>query len=157
MTFRKIIPAAAALALLAAPATLGHETEDQPAYEKAGKGTRWLEAESGARIKMLVEEANLGGGELEIAEIVFPAGRGPGGGHLHQSIEIFYILSGTFEHTVNGEAHTLTPGMIGIVRPGDTVSHAVLSEQPVRALIFWVPGGEAARLEQRGFTSRPIE
>ncbi len=155
MILRRIIPAAAALALFAVLPATGHE--DQPAYEKASQGTRWLERESGARIKMLVEQANLGSGELEIAEIVFPAGRGPGGGHLHESIEIFYILSGTFEHTVNGDPHTLTPGMIGIVRPGDTVIHTVLSEEPVRALIFWLPGGEADRLEKFGFKSRPIE
>lgn len=62
---------------------------------------------------VLVEEATLGSGELEIGEITFPATGRPGGQHGHTSTEIFYILSGTLRHTVNGASHDLTPGMVG--------------------------------------------
>lgn len=80
----------------------------------------------------------------------------PGGDHVHGTHEIFYVLSGTMEHIVNGESAILEPGMIGIVRKGDTVSHKILSDEPVKALVIWAPGGEAERLAQF-FTVKPIE
>lgn len=128
------------------------------AYEKATQGTRWLEsATSDLAIKILVESSNLGGAEVEIGEITFPpAPPSPGEGHLHGAIEIFYVLSGELDHIVNGESHVLTPGMVGIVRPGDRVKHQVNSSTPVKALVIWAPGGEVDRLAQF-FEQRPVE
>lgn len=99
---------------------------------------------------VLVDRTNLGGGEVEIVELQFPPGTPPGGGqHRHGQVEILYILSGVLEHELNGESHRLEPGMAGIVRPGDVVAHRVLSEEPVRALVIWAPGGELERYEPR--------
>ena len=39
--------------------------------------------------------------------------------------EIFYVLEGELEHVVNGESHTLMPGMLGYVKPPDRVNHIV--------------------------------
>ncbi len=126
-------------------------------YDRSTFGTRWLESERGTTIKILVEAANLGGSEVEIGEITFPGGpRPPGQGHLHGSIEIFYVLSGEMNHVVNGESHILKPGMVGIVRPGDRVAHGVSSAEPVRALVIWAPGGEADRIAPY-FEERSIE
>ncbi len=118
--------------------------EPVPAYQRSSSGTRVL-ARGGLVIKMLVEQSVLGSGEVEVGEITIPVGS-TGGAHRHGAIEIFYVLSGVMDHVVNGESHRLEPGMIGIVRPGDEVSHRVLSEQPVRAVVVWTPGGEADRL-----------
>jgi quercetin dioxygenase-like cupin family protein len=143
---------ALALGLLIATAA-GAQPGESPRYEKSGDGTAVLSAPSGLAIKILVEAANLGSGEVELAEITFPAGS-RGGAHRHGAIEILYLVSGRMDHVVNGVSHVLEPGMIGIVRPEDTVEHRVLSEEPVRALVVWAPGGEAARL--RGvFQERP--
>lgn len=60
------------------------------------------------------------------------------------------------EHIVNGESALLEPGMIGIVRKGDTVSHKIPSDVPCKALVIWAPGGEVERLAQF-FESKPIE
>ncbi len=78
--------------------------------------------------------------------MTFPPG-GPlsGGEHRHGRVEIFYVLSGVLEHEVNGVTHRLDPGMVGIVRPEDTVAHRVLSDEPVRTLVIWAPGGELQR------------
>jgi quercetin dioxygenase-like cupin family protein len=143
----------AAALLIVAPAPGVHA---QTAYEPSSSGTRILEAESGLTIKMLVEASNLGGAEVEVGEVTFPVGSGAqGGGHRHAHVEIFYILSGTFDHVVNGEAHRLGPGMVGIVRPGDEVIHRVIGDEPVRAVVVWAPGGEAARIAP-GFTEKPV-
>ena len=127
----------------------------QTPYERATEGTRILEGEGGLSIKILVEAANLGSDELEIGEIDFPPGPAPSRGHRHTSTEIFYILSGELEHIVNGESFVLTPGMVGIVRSGDEVIHKINSADGVKALVIWVPGGEADRLS-RFFEEKPI-
>ena len=97
--------------------------------------------------KILVDAANLGGEETRIAELTFPAGYS-GQGHLHDAIEIFYVLSGRFGHEVNGQAGILEPGDIGIVRPGDTVAHSVPGDEPAVVLTVWLPGGTAAPFNQ---------
>ncbi len=137
------------------PAAALAQTE-QANYERATRGTRWLEAGSGLKIKILVEKSNLGGGEVELGEITFPVGTGSSRrGHTHSKVEIFYILAGELDHIVNGESHLLTPGMVGIVRPGDEVVHRVASDVPVKALVIWAPAGEADRIAAF-FTERPV-
>lgn len=123
-------------------------------YSRSGRGTRWLEGPE-VSIKVLVEAANLGSAEVELGEITLAA-KSVSVMHRHGSIEIFYILSGTMDHVVNGASHVLEPGMIGIVRPEDSVVHRVVSEVPVKALVIWAPGGEAERLAGF-FAQRPVE
>lgn len=57
-------------------------------------------------------------------------------------MEIIYVLSGTYEHEVNGKLYRLTPGMTGIVRPGDHVRHMVPKTGPAKVLIIWAPASE---------------
>ena len=150
---RSIAPVSVAVLLCAALGVVSAQQRDD--YEESTKGTRWLEGRGGLKIKVLVEAANLGSGEVELGEITFPAGS-QGGDHRHGSIEIFYVLEGVMEHVVNGEVHRLEPGDVGIVKPGDSVSHRVEGDQPVRALVIWAPGGEAERIAG-GFSQRPID
>ena len=141
-------------ALIVGPGIL---SVDGGEYAARSVGTQVLE-KNGVIIKMLVDASNLGGMELDIAEITLPVAYGQGGGHHHGSMEIFYILSGTMGHTVNGVRHILTPGTIGIVRPEDTVAHSVESDEPVKALVIWVPAGESDRLvNELGYQARPID
>jgi quercetin dioxygenase-like cupin family protein len=93
--------------------------------------------------KILLNQSNLGGSELEMVEATFPAGMlSPS--HTHQSVEIIYVLSGTYEHEVNGKLYRLTPGMVGVVRPGDHVRHIVPQSGSAQVLIIWAPAGEPA-------------
>ena len=134
---------AALSAILAAPARADEGSGVD--YARASAGTRLLE-KGDIDIRMLLEASNLGGEEIEIGEITLPVSYGQGGNHRHGRMEIFYVLAGRLGHTVNGEAHILEPGMVGVVRVGDSVAHAVLSDEPVKALVIWLPGGEADRL-----------
>ena len=95
--------------------------------------------------KILVDQSNLGGNELEIAELTLAAGTTVSG-HTHAALEIFYVLSGQFGHEVNGHYYLLKPGMVGIVRPGDQVRHIVPKEADAKVLIIWAPAGEAQRI-----------
>lgn len=123
-------------------------------YQIAGLGTRVLEATtSELQFRILVEAANLGGSEVEIAEVYVPPNF-ESSAHVH-GIEIFYILEGELHHIVNGELRVLTPGMIGIVRAPDEVIHKTTDES-VRALLVWPGGGEIERLVAQ-YEQRPVE
>ena len=117
----------------------------QPDYAYATQGVRDYPAARGVHWKLLLDPSNLGGKELEIAEVTLPAGTATPA-HTHGAVEVIYVLSGTYEHEVNGERFQLTPGMIGIVRPGDHVRHIVSKSGPAKLLIIWAPAGEAERL-----------
>jgi len=130
--------------------------QDSTQYRRSSAGTRWLESDAGLSIKVLVESAVLGGSNVEIAEATFLAGMGAGpASHRHGSTEIIYVVAGELDHVVNGESHRLTPGMVGIVKPADTVIHRVVGQAPVKVLLIWAPGGEVERLA-RVLRQRPI-
>ena len=103
----------------------------------------------GDKWKLLLDQSNLGGSELEAAELTLPAGTQVGSHH-HGSLEVIYVLSGVYGHEVNGKLYLLKPGMVGIVRPGDSVRHLVPKGAPAKLLIIWAPGGEAKRIFQPG-------
>jgi quercetin dioxygenase-like cupin family protein len=119
------------------------------AQERNKEGKKYSYATSGVlqvpNLKLLLDEATLGGKELEMAEITFPAGT-VDDKHQHGSVEIFYVLSGAFGHEVNGELHWLTPGQVGVVRPGETVRHIAPKDSDVKVLVIWTPAGEAQRI-----------
>jgi len=136
-----------ALASAIVLADAGALVAQQPdGYARSSSGTRQLSLPGGTTIRLLLEAATLGGTEIEVAEITFPVGTDPSRGHRHGSIEIFYVVEGTLGHVVNGQEFRLEPGMLGVVRPDDNVAHRVLSDVPVKALVLWVPGGEADRI-----------
>jgi uncharacterized cupin superfamily protein len=68
---------------------------------------------------------------------------------------MIYVISGELDHVVNGTVYRLTPGMVGLVKPSDTVIHRVVGQTPVKMLLIWAPGGEVDRLAQR-FRQRSI-
>ena len=130
--------------------------QDSTSYRKSSSGTRILENDAGTTIRILVESAVVPGTGVEIAEATLPVGSGAApASHRHGVMEMIYVISGELDHVVNGEAHRLTPGMVGIVKPTDTVIHRVVGQAPVKMLLIWAPGGEVDRLAQR-FRQRPI-
>jgi quercetin dioxygenase-like cupin family protein len=130
--------------------------QDSTAYRRSSAGTRVLENDAGTSIKVLVERSVLGDSGVEIAEATLPVGSGAGpASHRHGVLEMIYVISGELDHVVNGEAHRLTAGMVGVVKPADTVIHRVVGQTPVKMLLIWAPGGEVERLAQR-FRQRPI-
>ncbi len=128
---------------LTAPPLAAQEDDE---YARSSRGSRQLELPGGTRIKLLLEAANLGRDDLEVAEITLPVGTAPTTAHRHGATEIFYVVEGVLDHVVNGTSHRLEPGMVGVVRQGDEVMHRVLSDVPVKAVVLWLPGGEADRL-----------
>jgi len=99
----------------------------------------------GTRLDVLFDGPTMGA-DVDVARLTFPPGTNSGD-HKHGVTEIFYVLEGTLEHVVNGESHILTKGMLGYVKPPDTVNHIVdPNGPPAETLVIWAPGGEAARL-----------
>ena len=125
-------------------------------YAYATKGIWERASSSDVRSwRLLLDESNLGGKELEMSELVLPAGAIVGSHH-HGAVEVLYVISGTLGHEVNGEMHMLTPGMVGVVRPEDSVRHIVPKESDVKLLVIWAPAGEARHFFNHT-TGTPIE
>jgi quercetin dioxygenase-like cupin family protein len=132
------------------------ETEKSQNYEYASVGTRQFESGPEAdplRLKVLVEEANLGSPGAEIIEIYFPPGY-ESRSHFHE-LEILYVLEGELEHIVDGVSNTLKPGMVGIVRFPNQVIHKAHPEDGARVLVIWPLGNEVKGFD--GMTEKPIE
>jgi quercetin dioxygenase-like cupin family protein len=106
-----------------------------------------FQSPGGATLRVLLDQASLGGAELEVGELTFPP-NSDSGDHKHGVTEAFYVLDGELEHVVNGRSVTLTRGMAGSVRPPDSVRHKT-GKAGAKALVIWVPGGEAARVTAR--------
>ena len=144
------------LAVALCVASLDAGAQDSTSYRRSSSGTRVLENDAGTSIRILVERSVLGDSSIEIAEATLPVGAGAGpASHRHGVAEMIYVISGELDHVVNGETHRLTAGMVGIVKPSDTVIHRVIGQSPVKLLLIWAPGGEVERLAQR-FRQRPI-
>ena len=112
--------------------------------QSAASQPTYVSAE-GDRLKILLDRNSLGSSDVDVGELTFPANTNSGE-HVHGATEIFYILSGELEHVVNGKSQVLKPGMLGFVRPPDQVIHKVGPSGPAKAVVIWVPGGEAARV-----------
>lgn len=96
-------------------------------------------------LRMLLDVPQLGGGQVSVGERNYPPNyESPE--HTHKSIELIYVLAGEFQHVVNGRTHVLTPGMLGLVKPGDKVRHKTGASGPVRTLMIWVPGADGTDL-----------
>jgi quercetin dioxygenase-like cupin family protein len=144
-----------ALLLSVAPLATGAEA---PSYTYATNGIKdHIPGGAGSEWKLLLNESNLGGKEMEMVEVTLAPGTTVGS-HTHGSLEVIYVLSGTYDHEVNGKRYELTAGMVGIVRPGDHVRHLVPNSGPAKLLIMWVPGGEAARVlrQPKGVDVAPL-
>jgi quercetin dioxygenase-like cupin family protein len=96
-------------------------------------------------LRMLLDVQQLGGAQVSVGERNYPPNyESPE--HTHKSIELIYVLSGEFQHVVNGQTHLLTPGTLGLVKPGDKVRHKTGPVNAVRTLMIWVPGADGTEL-----------
>ena len=156
MTPRHLLAPAVLFALSAATACLAADSDARPTYSYATNGVLDNIGTNGVKWKLVLDESNLGGKELEVAEVTIPAGTTTPS-HGHGAVEILYVLSGTYEHEVNGKRYRLQPGMVGIVRPGDKVRHTATQDGDTKLLVIWTPAGEAHRLQQaKGTKPQPV-
>ncbi len=108
-------------------------------------------APGGATLRLLLDAHDVGD-SVSVGELTF-APNGDSGEHRHGAIEIFYVLSGELEHVVNGTSQLLTAGMVGYVKPPDTIRHKT-GAAGAKVLVIWVPGDEAKKVIAR-WTKEP--
>src|SRR5262245_23770589 len=101
---------------------------------------------SGATLRLLLDDSNVGP-EATVAELTFPP-NADSGEHVHGSIEMFYVLSGEYEHIVNGKSQILKPGMTGYVKAPDKVRHKT-GPAGAKVIVIWVQGEEVKRIVAR--------
>lgn len=105
----------------------------------------YVEPNSKSTIRVVIDEHLGGTKDVSIAELTIPPDVDVPD-HVHQSTEIFYVLSGELEQTSEGKVQKLTAGMAALVPANTTTHHKVTSKEPVRALVIWAPGGEEQRI-----------
>lgn len=109
------------------------------------QATTYIDPITRSELTVLIDQHLGGTTELTVARLIIPPGvEVPD--HVHQSTEIFYILSGELEQTSEGTVKTLTAGMACVVPAHTTTRHKVTSQEPVHALVIWAPGGEERRI-----------
>ena len=136
----RMIYSAAMLVCVATTATA--QADQRPATYKSP---------SGATLRLLLDDSNVGP-EATVAELTFPP-NADSGEHVHGSIEMFYVLSGEYEHIVNGKSQILKPGMVGYVKAPDKVRHKT-GPAGAKVIVMWVPGDEVKRIVAR-WTKEP--
>ena len=130
--------------------------EDSPRFVHPDQATTYTEPQSKSQIKVLIDEILGGTKDVSIAELIIPPGVDVPD-HVHQSTEIFYILSGELEQTSEGKVQKLKAGMACLVPANTTTHHKVTSKKPVHALVIWVPGGEEKRITESWQVKQPVK
>ena len=100
----------------------------------------------GTTLRLMLDESNVGP-EVSVGEMIFPPNT-DSGDHQHGALEMFYVVSGEYEHVVNGKSQLLKPGMSGYVKPPDKVRHKT-GPGGAKVVVIWGPGGEAKRIASR--------
>lgn len=146
----------AATMLLGWPfALLGNAAQADPArFVRPEQATTYVDPASKSELRVLIDQHLGGTTAVTLADLVIPAGVDVPD-HVHQSTEIFYILSGELEQTSEGKVQKLTAGMACLVPANTTTHHKVTSKEPVHALVIWAPGGEEKRITERWETRQP--
>jgi quercetin dioxygenase-like cupin family protein len=107
--------------------------------------TTYIEPASKSELRVVIDQHLGGTKDVTVADLIIPPGVDVPD-HIHQSTEIFYILSGELEQTSEGKVQKLTAGMACLVPANTTTHHKVTSKEPVHALVIWAPGGEEQRV-----------
>jgi quercetin dioxygenase-like cupin family protein len=102
---------------------------------------------TGVKMKVISDEKDVRGNEVEIVELTFPP-NSDSGDHRHAVTETFYLLEGEFEQVVNGTSVKLAAGQAVSIRSTDQVRHKS-GPNGARVLVVWAPGGEIARVTAR--------
>jgi|SRR4051812_18589132 len=105
----------------------------------------------GTTLRLMLDDSNVGPG-VSVGEMIFPP-NSDSGDHQHGALEMFYVVSGEYEHIVNGTSQVLKPGMSGYVKPPDKVRHKT-GAAGAKVVVIWVPGDEAKRIASR-WTKEP--
>src|SRR5205823_5175740 len=138
-----LLTAAAFVAGLAAPRVVATVAANrQPAQTP-----RVFMSSGGTALRVLVDAKSLGGNEVEVGELTFPA-NSDSGDHRHAVTETFFVLEGQLEQVVNGKPVALGPGGIVSIRSTDQVRHKS-GPNGAKVLVIWAPGGEIDRVTAR--------
>lgn len=100
----------------------------------------------GTTLRLMLDDSNVGP-EVTLGEMLFPP-NADSGDHQHGALEMFYVVSGEYEHIVNGQSQILKPGMSGYVKPPDKVRHKT-GAAGAKVVVVWVPGEEGKKIASR--------
>ncbi len=95
-------------------------------------------------------------GSIGLLEATTPSGVGPPR-HIHRSCdELFYVLEGEFLFLVGDRQGTAPPGSLVFVPRGVVHAAKVVSGEPGKVLVAYVPGGQEHSFEEFGRAPRDV-
>ena len=103
-------------------------------------GDDWQEGRGYQKRRLLsAEELRQPGALLQV--VVVPPGSPPSGGHIppHShatSVEVYVVRRGVCELVVNGQRHTMRPGDVLLMEPGDVHALTNHGTEPFELLVF---------------------
>ena len=121
---------------------------DENRFVHPDQAVTYVDPDTKTTMKVLINQESVGTAQVTVADLVIPPGTSVPA-HKHQSLEIFYILSGELEQTIEGKTQKLTAGMSCLVPANTDTLHKVTSKEPVHTLVIWVPGGEEKRIAKQ--------
>lgn len=110
---------------------------DTTVVRKPGEGDAVWMLDSLYAIKASGEET---GGSLTAMEMTIPPGMGPPP-HVHPGGESVYVLEGQVRYHIGGEAYEGGPGTFFYIPPGIEENFEPASNEPIRILVLYTPGG----------------
>lgn len=132
------------------------ESKGKHIFHKAGSTEVYRR---GAMLSEFLLTAEQTEGRYSIVSEVFKRGMSSYPGHTHHwHSEVFYIIEGTMEWTVNGETQEIGPGDLIYVPPNSPHAGKVVGSQDVRALMLYEPGGyEINYLRRRALSETELK
>jgi quercetin dioxygenase-like cupin family protein len=92
-------------------------------------------------------------GRYSIIKEIFESGQSSYPGHIHQShSEVFFIISGVMEWTVNADTQQIGPGDLVYIPPNSHHAGRVVGDEDVHAVMLYEPAG----YEQNYFRRRAL-
>lgn len=130
-----LAPACLLVAALAGAADKPNHTHH---FSLDGKNEVYKEGGAQATVNLSAVHSE---GRMSIQDEIWPAGFSVPA-HFHKKhAEVFYLLTGKLQWTVNGETHEMGAGDLVYIPPNAVHSVKVLGTDPVRTLMLYEPGG----------------
>ncbi len=95
----------------------------------------WIEGQGYRKNRLLTADDLRSDGAL-VQIVTIPPGSHVPAHHHETSIEVYHILRGRCQIDVNGETHTLAPGDIMLMEPGDVHALTNSGDEPFELLVF---------------------
>ncbi len=138
------------MGLFATASTQESESNGRHVFHKADSAESYRRGPMVSTFMLTTEQTE---GRYSIIREIFEPGQSSYPGHIHKShSEVFFIISGVMEWTVDGDTQQIGPGDLVYIPPNSHHAGKVVGDENVHALMLYEPAG----YEQNYFRRRAL-